>query len=152
MQSHYLHPSNCFVPRETTIVTTVLGSCISVCLFDKVEGKGGINHFMLPKWNHQKEASHMFGDYSIEELIKIMIFRGSLKENLVAKIFGGSHRNSSYNKIGHQNFEQAKETLSRHHIRIVAKSVGGEKARKIIFDTKSGLVKMKYISYDAIID
>ena len=33
---------------RTGAITTVLGSCVSTCLWDPVERIGGMNHFMLP--------------------------------------------------------------------------------------------------------
>ena len=29
------------------VLTTVLGSCISACLYDPIAGVGGLNHFLL---------------------------------------------------------------------------------------------------------
>ena len=31
------------------MLVTVLGSCVSACLRDRVTGIGGMNHFMLPE-------------------------------------------------------------------------------------------------------
>ncbi len=49
--THYLHPGNLFAHRTPHIVTTILGSCVAVCLWDPINNIGGINHYMLPLWN-----------------------------------------------------------------------------------------------------
>lgn len=152
MNSHYLYPSQLIIPKEDTLVTTILGSCVSVCIYDKVKKMGGINHYMLPKWNGLGEASHVYGDYSIDCLIKKMTASGSTKENLIAKLFGGSSRTDTHHRVGQQNIILAKEKLANHSIKVVAENVGGESARKIIFCTQSGVVKMKYLNYKPTIE
>ena len=47
----FLQPCTIFVHREEHWVSTILGSCISLCLWDPKLGAGGINHYMLPLWN-----------------------------------------------------------------------------------------------------
>ena len=148
MNNHYLHPSQAIIPAEHSLVTTILGSCVAVCIYDKVEKKGGINHYMLPNKNNMGKVTHMYGDFSINFLIKKMMEKGSVKENLVAKLFGGSSSTSHHKSVGQQNIELAERVLSGHKIKIAAKNVGGRRARKIIFDTQSGLVKMKYLNYE----
>ncbi len=33
---------------ESAAVTTILGSCVAVCLWDESHGIGGMNHYLLP--------------------------------------------------------------------------------------------------------
>ena len=40
-----------YVTHCEEMITTVLGSCISVCIRDKAIHIGGMNHFMLPEEN-----------------------------------------------------------------------------------------------------
>ena len=44
----YLHPGQVFVSPDPTEVTTILGSCVAVCVFDPVLRLGGTNHYLLP--------------------------------------------------------------------------------------------------------
>lgn len=142
---HYLYPSNIFVSDEPFIVTTVLGSCISVCLFDSVKMIGGINHFMLPFWNGEGLASAKYGNMAMEKLLGEMLRKGATKKNIQAKMFGGANLVNLTMNVGERNAETARRLLEKENIRLVAESVGGTAGRKILFDTNSGLVKMRYI-------
>ena len=44
----YLHAGHMVMSREPCRVTTVLGSCVAVGLWDPSSGVGGVNHFLLP--------------------------------------------------------------------------------------------------------
>jgi chemotaxis protein CheD len=63
---------------------------------------------------------------------------GSKKKHLEAQIFGGAHnREISPKDIGRGNITIARKILAREGIRIVSEDVGGEKGRKIVFDTQA---------------
>jgi len=146
-KKHYLYQSTIFAEKEQHIVDTILGSCISVCLYDPKLKIGGINHYMLPLWNGVGLATPKYGNIAIEKLIEKMQELGSLKSNLIAKVFGGACQihNSSIN-IGERNTQIARELLAAHRIRIIAESVGGSIGRKMRFDTGTGVVLMKFLS------
>ena len=93
METIYLYPAALVVPKKPTIVHTILGSCVSVCLFDKKNNFGGINHFMLPLWNGNGLASPKYGNIAIEKLYENMLQTGSEHKNLIAKVFGGGAKN-----------------------------------------------------------
>ncbi len=143
--THYLYPSTLFVDRNRYKVTTVLGSCIAVCLYDTKLKIGGINHFMLPLWNGQGLASPKYGNVAIEKLIMGMERLGSTHENMVAKVFGGSNLSDGILRIGSRNTQTGLDYLEKEKIRVVAQSVGGSIGRKIIFDTYTSEVMMKFI-------
>lgn len=148
-QTHYLYPSAIFAHRRPHLVTTILGSCVAVCFWDPVQSIGGINHFMLPLWNGQGLASPKYGNIAIEKLLEKMIELGSKKENIKAKIFGGSQRlQSQVNsmEIGKRNIILAQQYLQDERIPIVSTNVGGSRGRKIIFHTHTGDVMMKFIN------
>ena len=146
ISTHYLFPSTIFVSEKTHLVTTVLGSCVAVCLHDKINGIGGINHYMLPLWNGKGLASPKFGNIAIEQLIGRMVKLGAQKENLIAKLFGGANQSNSSMLIGERNVDLAIDMLRKNHINIVAKSTGGLVGRKIIFNTSTAQVRMKYVN------
>ncbi len=149
IETHYLFPSSVFTSTTPCQVTTVLGSCISVCLVDVVKNIGGINHFMLPLWNGSGLASPKYGNIAIEKLIEKMLLMGSKKENLTAKVFGGANvldSNINFFNVGERNLNLAVEMLEAANIPIVAKSLGGDKGRKIIFNTATGEVMMKFLN------
>ncbi len=145
IEQHYLYPSNFFVSDKPFIVTTVLGSCISVCLIDKEKNIGGINHFMLPLWNGEGLASAKYGNIAMEKLLARMISLGSRKNSIEAKMFGGANQSNFTMQIGARNREMAAQFLNEHKIPLVAESTLGTLGRKIIFNTSTGVVKMKLI-------
>jgi chemotaxis protein CheD len=147
-EKHFLFPSTLFASREQCQIQTILGSCIAVCLYDEKMKWGGMNHYMLPWWNGKGVPSPKYGDVAIELLVNKLISLGSLKTNLIAKIFGGANQHAlskNENAIGSLNTRTAEELLSTHRIRTVGKSVGGIQGRTISFDTRTGQVFMKYI-------
>jgi len=44
----FLHAGQISVATEPTEITTILGSCVAICLWDPGSGVGGMNHYMLP--------------------------------------------------------------------------------------------------------
>ena len=143
--THFLYPSNLFVSEERHIITTILGSCVGICLYDTRLRVGGMNHYMLALWNGNGLASPRFGNIANEKLIQQVLLLGSAKSDLVAKVFGGANQTTSYNNIGARNAEIAFEMLDRMNIPVVGKSVEGEVGRKIVFDTMTGEVRMKFV-------
>lgn len=146
--SHFLFPSQLFVSVKPIDIQTLLGSCIAVCLYDIKLKFGGMNHYMVPLWNGEGLASPKYGNIAIEMLIEKMRQMGSVPANLVAKIFGGANQYEYENNIimvGKRNIEVAESILSKNKLHIAAKSIGGPQGRKIIFNTETGQVRMKYI-------
>jgi chemotaxis protein CheD len=145
---HFLYPGAIFLSPEPYIITTILGSCVAICLYDPVLKIGGINHYMLPLWNGQGLASPRYGNIAIKKLIENIEALGSSRSNIKAKVFGGAEiisTNISQFMIGERNISIAKDILHEEKINIVASSVGGKIGRKIIFDTYSGEVRQKYV-------
>ncbi len=146
--SYFLNPSKIFVSTQACEVVTVLGSCVSVCLYDRCRQIGGINHYMLPLWNGKELPSPKFGNIAIEKLIQKMIDHGASKKDLIAKVFGGAEVIKATNgmfRIGQKNTDIAHQILRQEGIRIVGQSTGSQQGRKILFRTSTGEVLMKYI-------
>ena len=84
---HYLYPGTLFAHRQAHLVTTVLGSCVSVCLWDAAARVGGINHYLLPLWNGEGLATPKYGNIAIVKLIeKVQSYGAGGK--VVPKVFG----------------------------------------------------------------
>ena len=148
MTRHFLYPSTMFASAQPAEVTTILGSCVAVCLWDRYLGIGGINHYMLPTWNGMELASPKYGNIAIERLTERMLQLGCKKNNLVAKVFGGGEVitvSSSSMHIGERNVMVAEEMLQEQNIPIIGRSTGGKNGRKIIFNTHTGEVLQCYI-------
>lgn len=148
-RSHYLYPGNIFVSADPHKVTTVLGSCVSVCLWDPARRVGGINHYMLPLWNGEGLASPKYGNIAIDKLLERVLGMGAKMISLQAKVFGGGEVlrvTSGILNVGERNIVYAKNRLDELKIPIVSSSLGGQTGRKLIFDTYDGSVLMKKLS------
>lgn len=143
---HYLYPSALFAEKQPFMVDTVLGSCVAVCLFDQKLLIGGINHYMLPFWNGNGLASPKYGNIATEKLVEKMLRNGANIQNMVAKVFGGANQMNTSLKIGDQNIEIARQTLSNYGIQIIAENTGGTIGRKLRYNTGTGQVMMKFLT------
>ena len=147
--THFLHPCTIFVHREEHDVSTILGSCISVCLWDPQLRLGGINHYMLPLWNGEGLPTPKYGNIAIETLIDKMLSLGSRKDRLIAKVFGGARviaGDARPFSVGDRNITVACENLATHSIPLAAVKVGGTCGIKIRFNTQSGIVLLAKLS------
>ncbi|MBV5321780.1 MAG: chemotaxis protein CheD [Sulfuricurvum sp.] len=147
--STFIHVGQIHVDEAPCAISTVLGSCVAVCLYDSKLGIGGMNHYLLPFWNGNGLQSPKFGNISIPKLIESMIAKGSTPRSIEAKIFGGASMNigaSEAMMIGKKNILVAREILNEYKIMIVAEDVGGQNGRKIQFDLERGKVLLKYTS------
>lgn len=146
--NHFLHPSTIWISTEPQWVTTILGSCVSVCLFDKKKSIGGMNHFMLPYWNGEGLESPRYGNVAISQLFHKMLELGAKKEDIVCKIFGGAEvlgEQVSVFNVGQRNIELAQRTIAEIGIPVASSSIGGYLGRKIHFNTGTGEVLQKYL-------
>ena len=137
-------PGEYHATDSDTMIVTVLGSCVSVCIRDRINGIGGMNHYMLPLWNGDGLPTPKYGNVAIEKLIEKMVSFGCRKEQLVAKCFGGANvlgDMSGPMQIGERNIVLAEEILATHRIPIVAREMGGFRGMKIIFNTRTGIVQ-----------
>ena len=146
--SFFLHPSGLIVGSDAQWIVTVLGSCVSVCFFDKRRNIGGINHFMLPLWNGDGLESPKYGNVAILQLLSQMLDYGAKKEDIVCKLFGGAevlNNMQSVYHVGQQNIELAFKMLAELNIPVISSSTGGQLGRKILFNTSTGEVLQKYL-------
>lgn len=149
----YVPPGGFSIARSPTAISTILGSCVSVCLWDAERQVGGLNHFLLPHWTEGGGASWRYGNAAIDRLVEAMVASGARLANLQAKVFGGARvlaafavgTGGSAGHLGGRNVEVAQQTLKRHAIPIVAEAVGGERGRKLIFHTDDGSAWVKLL-------
>ncbi|OQY08326.1 MAG: hypothetical protein B6I28_04825 [Fusobacteriia bacterium 4572_132] len=138
---YYLHPGDIFVTNEKYLIKTILGSCVSIILWDKKKKIGGINHFVLSGIKMEEENGR-YGEIAIPKLVKAILNKGAYIENLVAIIVGGARNKNLSAKVGEMNIYLAKEILEKNKIKVKKIIYGGEVGRKVIFDTFSGEVKI----------
>ena len=137
-----------YTPRDMLIVT-VLGSCVSACIRDRVTGLGGMNHFMLPDGGGDPSspvsASMRYGSYAMEVLINDLLKSGAKRENMEAKVFGGGAvlRGFTAINVGERNAAFVMSFLKTEKIRVVAEDLNDVWPRKVYFFPRTGKVLVK---------
>jgi chemotaxis protein CheD len=136
------------VSTEPVIMETVLGSCVSVCLWDTKSGIGGMNHFMFPYVIDKIKDPAYCGTESINMLIGEFHKLGACKAHLKAKVFGGGKvmkEISEHFYIGAENIRIAKKILKEHNIPIVKEFTGSDCGTKVIFHSNTGRAFIKML-------
>ncbi|KKH99745.1 chemotaxis protein CheD [Methanosarcina sp. 1.H.T.1A.1] len=122
-----------------------LGSCIGVILSDVSTGICGIAHVLLPGASNNGETK--YAETAIEKMFEDMIKMGARKSRITAKFAGGAqvfkHMSLDILKIGNRNAISVEETLIKKNIPILAKDVGGEVGRSVIFNPVDGSMIVK---------
>jgi chemotaxis protein CheD len=131
---------------DPKVLVTVLGSCVAVCLWDKLRGVGGMNHFVLPN-DRNGEKSTRYGDVAIDELVAGLLRLGCRTADLQAKVFGGAAvlPFGGGQTVGQNNVQLALERLRRDRIRITAQRTGGTLGQQVRFHTRTGEAFVRYI-------
>jgi chemotaxis protein CheD len=149
IEKRFLYPGQLIVTKNAMEINTILGSCVSVCLFDCIRCIAGMNHFLLPVNDRVGGDIEKYGDTSMKFMLDKMLSIGSMPDTIVAKVYGGAelltYKNSSFN-IGRKNIEAALDFLCKHKIRIITRDVGGASGRKIIFNTLTGNVRLTEVT------
>ncbi len=148
-----IQPGECYVSAEDEMISTLLGSCVSVCLHDSERRVSGMNHFMLPgRLTHRdilENRSARYGINAINKLLDLMEKAGALRNHLIGKVFGGGHVIDSVldsDRIPSENVRLAIVMLELEDIPIEEMVVGGAFARKILMEVISGRVFMKSLA------
>lgn len=148
-ESRYLYPGMLFAEPGDYSVTTVLGSCVSVCLWDPASRTGGINHYLLPLWNGDGLRTPKYGNIAIPMLVEKLLQAGCARGNLKAKVFGGAsvlEGSSGLLNVGERNIHFAEGALEEARIPVIGKDVGGTSGRKLLFVTGSGDVYVRKLN------
>jgi len=147
----FLAPGTLHCAAAPSRVTTILGSCVAVCLWDTRLRLGGINHYVLP-YRRGIGPGTRFGDTAIEQLLAQMLRLGCRPESLQAKLFGGAAvlgLATGGDPVGDQNVRVALDKLSRHAIPMIARDTGGRLGRLIRLFTESGDVMVRRVAAGA---
>ncbi len=128
-----------------TVISSTLGSCVSICLWDPKARVGGMNHMLLPD-SSNIQVAHQFGSVDMERLVNALMRDGAKKENLSAKAFGGASMLAGATDIGRRNSDFCLSFLAAEGIACVAESLGGTHARQVRFWPWTGRAKVKRIN------
>jgi chemotaxis protein CheD len=148
-QRAFLLPGQLHVSAEPCQIRTILGSCVSICLWDQRQRAGGMNHFLLPVSTDGKPASLRFADLATRTLLEKLLRLGCRPRNLQAKIFGGSSMFQNQNRyatsLGARNVAAAIDLLKVAGIPLAVQETGGAQGRKIVFNTDDGMAWSRQI-------
>ncbi len=138
---YFLQPGYIVVPESFVSISTVIGSGVSICIYDKQNRIGGMNHFQLPYMAAKGKTTALYGNVSTMALIKMMLGHGSGEKYFEAQIFGGAYNPEKTDKdIGRENIEIARKILLKSKISVISEDTGGEKGRKVVFNTTTNEV------------
>ncbi len=137
----YLHAGQIFASPTPAAISTVLGSCVAVCLHDPVTKVGGMNHYLLPL-HVDREHSPRFGTVAVPALIDAMVKAGASRGSIVAKVFGGASVIGAVagrgRRLGEENAILALRLLEEARIPVLDHDVGGSRGRKLVFFADEG--------------
>jgi chemotaxis protein CheD len=121
------------------LLTTILGSCVAMCLRDPEAGVGGMNHFLLPEGEGAgTDAGRRYGAYAMELLINDVLKAGGRRDRLEAKLFGGGRMFDSLKDVGLANADFAERFLRDETIPVVGGSLRGHGGRRLHYWPVSG--------------
>jgi len=138
---YYLEPGYILVPDNSVSISAVIGSGVSICIFDRKKRIGGMNHFIFPYIATKGLTTSLYGNISTIALLKMMVARESSIKSLETQIYGGAYPPEKVSEnIGRENIEIARKILLKNQISITSQDVGGEKGRKVVFNTNTNEV------------
>lgn len=144
-------PGEMTITKKQVILSTVLGSCVSVWLYDQAKKISGINHYLLPVNNKNDHEINKYGDTSLEKMLQVMISMGAEIRYLSAHIFGGasmfSNKHTNFG-VGQKNVQIAEQFLQKYKIRVVSAETGGTTGRKVTIHLDTGKVEVKSTAKD----
>jgi chemotaxis protein CheD len=132
------------------LISSGIGSCLTIALYDRTKKIGGMAHAMLPEEHpnekDDEDSPARYVDKAIKTLVSEMESLGCNRKNFVAKIAGGANMFAGlgeYSKeIGVKNVFEAKKILAEMNIEIVAENTGGTSGRHVEFDVSNGLLSI----------
>ena len=138
----YLQPGQLYASAQPSAVTTVLGSCVAICLWDPLTSVGGMNHYLLPFFAGAGRGTPRFGNVAMAQLLERLQALGASRNRLQAKVFGGACVLEAFQAreghLGEKNAGVALKLLDELGIPVVSRDVGGRSGRKLIFHTDLG--------------
>jgi len=142
---HFLYPGQVFATAEPISISTILGSCAAVVLWDRHKKAGGLNHYLLPEGDDEGANRLRYGNAANPELLRQVLALGCEVRNLQAKIFGGACAFGSdpSRSLGSRNVQLAESFLHSAGIPVVEKDVSGKRGRRLVFHVSDGETVIK---------
>lgn len=147
----YLKPSEIYFAERASLIETVLGSCISVTMYDRRSGVGIICHCLLPRCKNERPCERRcpdgpkYVDCSMRRMIEQFDSHDVKRNDIEVKMFGGADMfaGGKAASVGRQNIETAMNVIASEGLNLIALDVGGTQGRRIFFNTHTGEVFLK---------
>jgi chemotaxis protein CheD len=134
---YYLAPGHIYLTHEPARISTVLGSCVAVSLWDAQKEYGGMAHFLYPFVGDRKKATAQYGNVAIKYLVEMFLEGGAKDKDMSAQIFGGALSSSAEcAKIARENVSTARKVLRSYRIKVISEDIAGNMGRKIVYNTQ----------------
>jgi len=146
LKTVHIDAGQVYMGSEPVLVSTILGSCVAVCLYDRRTHMGAMCHGALPHAQREIERDPL---RYVDEALYFMLDRyrrlGVNPHGLQAKVFGGAEQlgieeTDGYRSIGRQNLMSALETLGWYKLAPSAQDAGGSAGRRLFFAAHTGEV------------
>ena len=148
MDRLFLLPGDYRISRQPEIIETLVGSCVTVCLFNTKTGYAAMNHFLRDHPASQNEdETGKYGTTATEYIINVLMGLDPFPNHYRAQIFGGAavlKTTSDNESIGTMNSDTARRILTNHRITIIREEVGGTRGRRVRFDTSTNTVFCRF--------
>lgn len=130
------------------LVTTGLGSCVGVVIYDAEGHVAGLAHVMLPESpSPDTKAPHKYADTAIDWLIREIVRAGGSPLRLRAKYAGGAQMFQGVKmetlRIGERNAEAVQKQLADRGIPVAGRDVGGHQGRTLWFEMPSCILTVR---------
>lgn len=134
--------------REAAIAETLVGSCVTVCLYNFKERFGAMNHFLRDRPRDPADADvGRYGVTSTQRIIDAVLEIDPVPTHYRASVFGGAAVLKTQHEDGHigqGNVAAALQVLHRAHIRVARQEVGGTRGRRVRFNTQTGGIECRF--------
>lgn len=132
------------------VISTLLGSCVAVCLQDPIARIGGMNHFLLGEPGKdssvQERDMQRYGVHAMELLINEMMRRGVARTRLRAHLYGGANIIAGLGPIGSSNAAFARRFMETEGIAVGHSDLGGNRARRVEFMPYEGKARARAVT------
>ncbi|MGL4370920.1 MAG: chemotaxis protein CheD, partial [Spirochaetota bacterium] len=123
-------------------IHTVLGSCLSITIWNPRMKSGGMCHFLLPRgteFSSDRQKNSRYCEDSVSVLMEGIKKERTPIQEYEVKLFGGASMfGDGVSRIGENNILCAEEKLTEHGFVIKARHVGGKFSRHIVFELETG--------------
>jgi len=135
-----LNPGQVHLVKGMGYIRTVVGSAVSICIWDEELQYACMCHFVFPSPASGDAPSGLYATESIPTMLKALAGAGSKRRSLTAHILGGASPTPTPDPTAEANVCTAREIMYQNRIPVICEDVGGNVGRKIVFNAENGNV------------